>query len=64
MTQNDHEAWNADNYPGTLQLCECCGEETGRCEEDSMYSDDGDIGPMCEDCYKCNNPGSEGKINA
>lgn len=51
MTQSEHENWNASNYPGTRQLCEECGDETGRCEEDSMYTDDGD-GPLCEECYK------------
>ena len=50
MSQNEHEAWNASNYPGTRQICCNCEEPTGRCEEDSMYSDDGE-GPFCECCY-------------
>lgn len=51
MTQSQHEEWNASNYPGTLQLCEHCDEPTGRCEDDSLYLDDG-TGPLCWDCYK------------
>jgi hypothetical protein len=50
MTQAQHEDWNASHYPGTLQLCESCGEPTGRCEEDSIYTDAGD-GPLCQSCY-------------
>ena len=51
MTQSEHEAWNARNFPGTRQLCEQCGEPTGRCEDDSLYAnDDGEIGPLCEEC--------------
>ena len=41
--------WNANNYPGTLQLCSECGEPTGRCEEESLYVDD--FGPLCLDCW-------------
>lgn len=38
-----------------VQLCACCGEATGRCNEDSIYlphrnPDWSDIGPLCEDC--------------
>lgn len=52
MHQHEHEAWNTNNYPGTLQLCSECGEPTGRCEEDSIYLDeDHEFGPLCEDCY-------------
>ena len=53
MTQSEHEAWNARNSPGTRQCCVKCGEATGRCEDDSLYvyNDDGEIGPLCEDCY-------------
>lgn len=43
-----YEAWNARNYPGTRQLCDYCGEPTGRCEEDAIYV--GDDGPLCFDC--------------
>lgn len=49
LTQSQHESWNDANYPGTRQLCECCDEPTGRCEEDSMYAND--EGPLCEECY-------------
>ena len=51
MTQNEYRAWNANNYPGTLQICCQCESETGRCEEDEIYLDDGETGPLCEDCY-------------
>ena len=50
MTQDAHERWNAQHYPGTRQLCCDCDAETGRCEEDSMYTDEGH-GPLCEDCW-------------
>lgn len=50
MAQSQHNTWNANNYPGTLQLCSLCGEPTGRCEDDSIYLDDGDE-PICEECY-------------
>ena len=48
MTQEEHAHWNAENYPGTLQLCSKCDEPTGRCEEDSILDDEGN--PHCEDC--------------
>lgn len=51
MTQGQHEAWNAHEYPGTRQLCERCDEPTGQCEEDSFYLDDG-TGPLCRECYR------------
>jgi len=50
--QDQHESWNAFNYPGTRQLCSQCNDATGRCEEDSIYADeDGEIGPLCVDCW-------------
>lgn len=49
MDQSEHRAWNASNWPGTRQLCDLCGDETGRCEEDSIYLDE-DSGPVCEQC--------------
>ena len=52
MTQGAHESWNAPHYPGTRQLCSLCDEPTGRCEEDSLYFEDGM--PLCEDCYRRN----------
>lgn len=57
MSQGDHEAWNAGNYPGTRQLCSECDEPTGRCEEDAIYTDAheesyGEIGPLCEECWE------------
>jgi hypothetical protein len=48
MTQSEHENWNADNYPGTLEICIKCDEPTGNCEEDNILDDDGY--PHCYDC--------------
>jgi len=50
MHQNDHERWNATHYPGTRQLCVCCEEPTGQCEED-MWTVDHIDGPLCKSCY-------------
>jgi hypothetical protein len=50
MYQDEHVAWNLNNYPGTLQLCIVCEEPTGRCEDDELYIED--EGPLCEECYK------------
>jgi hypothetical protein len=50
MFQADHERWNASHYPGTRQLCSKCEEPTGRCEDDSLYSED-ESGPFCEACW-------------
>ena len=49
MDQGEHEKWNASHYPGTRQMCCCCNEPTGRCEEDSIW-DEKTGGPMCEEC--------------
>lgn len=49
MSQDEHERWNASNYPGTRQLCSKCGEPTGRCEDDSLHDADGE-GPVCLEC--------------
>jgi hypothetical protein len=49
MDQSAHEAWNAQHYPGTRQLCARCEEPTGRCEDDAIYF--GEDGPLCMDCY-------------
>lgn len=49
MHQDQHEAWNSRNYPGTLQLCSVCDEPTGRCEEDELCLEDGE--PLCETCW-------------
>lgn len=53
MHQHEHEAWNAKHYPGTLQMCSICDDPTGRCEDDTIYSIEGE--PLCEDCAE-NNP--------
>ena len=50
MYQSEHKAWNAGNYPGTRQLCSECEAPTGRCEDDSIFTED-DTGPLCEECY-------------
>jgi hypothetical protein len=50
MLQSEHEAWNAEHYPGTRQLCSQCEQPTGRCEDDTLCFDDG--APLCENCYR------------
>lgn len=55
--QCEHEAINAREYPGTRQLCALCDAPTGRCEEDSIFLDDG--GPVCEECYATRTPVAE-----
>lgn len=50
MHQSEHEAWNVSHYPGTRQLCSNCDSPTGRCEEDTIFDDDGN--PICEECSK------------
>ena len=57
MYQSEHENWNACNYPGTRQLCSKCDEPTGRCEDDSLWSDDGES--LCEECYILQNKGDD-----
>ena len=49
LHQHAHAQWNANQYPGTRQLCEMCHKPTGRCEEDSMTNVDGLI--VCVECY-------------
>tara|TARA_R110000737_G_scaffold335787_1_gene354811 strand:- start:269 stop:487 length:219 start_codon:yes stop_codon:yes gene_type:complete len=48
MTQSEHDAWNENNYPGTLEVCYECDEPTGNCEEDNILDDSGDA--YCYDC--------------
>ena len=48
LSQPEHEKWNSCHYPGTRQLCSKCEEPTGRCEEDSIIDDNGNV--LCEDC--------------
>ena len=50
MSQIDHENWNSDNYPGTRQLCSKCEKPTGRCEDDSLNTED--FEPLCEKCWE------------
>ncbi len=49
-TQTEHEQINARGYPGTRQLCSKCDKPTGRCEDDSIYTEDIEE-PLCEDCW-------------
>ena len=49
MDQAQHARWNAQHYPGTLQVCCRCEQPTGRCEEDAI---DTLLGPICETCEK------------
>lgn len=51
ISQRLHEEWNKSNYPGTRQLCIECGEPTEKCEEDSIYTEEGK-GPFCLKCYE------------
>jgi hypothetical protein len=50
LSQSEHEAWNARQYPGTQQLCVLCDEPTERCEADAIYNA-AEVGPLCESCY-------------
>lgn len=52
-SQAEHRMHNADNYPGTRQLCVMCNLETERCEEDSLWVElwGEDIGPLCSECH-------------
>ncbi|WP_435638269.1 hypothetical protein [Carnimonas bestiolae] len=58
MSQSSHSAWNAGNYPGTLQMCSMCGEPTERCEEDSIYIEGFDD-PVCMQCYMARENGEK-----
>lgn len=49
LSQDEHERWNAQNWPGTREICCKCGEATGRCEEESVSIDED--GPVCDECY-------------
>lgn len=48
--QVEHNRINAICYPGTRQLCIMCDSPTDRCEEDSIFTKDGN-GPLCTNCY-------------
>ena len=51
MDQIEHQRWNANHYPGTRQLCDLCGEPTGRCEEDTLW-DQAEEHKLCEFCWR------------
>lgn len=63
LTQDEHARINAREYPGTRQLCFKCEEPTGNCEEDAIYTEDGE-GPFCEDCYHETDEYKNGANNA
>lgn len=46
LSQTEHAKWNANNYPGTRQICTNCGEPTELCEEDGFFNDKGE--PFCD----------------
>lgn len=48
ISQKDHEQWNANHYPGTRQLCSVCDEPTGFCEDDGLWTKEGE--PLCSEC--------------
>jgi hypothetical protein len=51
LGQDEHARINA-RHPGlTRQHCAVCGEETGRCEDDSMFDERTEEGPLCEKCW-------------
>jgi len=49
MDQDAHRSWNGQHYPGTRQLCVECEKPTGRCEDDSIFTEEGH-GPLCVEC--------------
>ena len=49
ISQAEHAAINAREYPGTRQVCVVCAQPTGRCEEDAIYDSLGN-GPLCPEC--------------
>lgn len=54
LTQGQHAEVNA-RYPGcTEEHCSQCGERTGRAGrgEDSIYCDECEAGPFCEQCWR------------
>jgi hypothetical protein len=50
-SQDEHRRINAQEYPGTRQLCSQCEAPTDRCEEDAIYTAEG-CGPLCESCWR------------
>ena len=48
LSQDEHERINAEEYPGTRQLCFSCGGATGRTVEDAILDQEGN--PLCEEC--------------
>ena len=59
MAQSAHDEWNSHVYPGTLQLCSICDEPTGRCEDDTIWSEITSE-PLCADCL-CAEEAAESK---
>lgn len=48
MTPAEHDRYNAVHYPGTRQMCDKCDNPTGRCEDDEIRDDEGNV--YCEEC--------------
>lgn len=56
LDQDEHERWNASNYPGTREMCVRCDEPTGASEEHSLtafvgHEPNDEITPVCSECY-------------
>ena len=52
-SQNEHNQYNKNHYPGTRQICVVCKSPIERCEEDDLYvcKNMEEIGPLCRNCY-------------
>lgn len=60
-SQSEHERINAQEYPGTRQMCTACDSPTDKCKEDTLGMDIDHYhwwhtctiwhGPLCEVCY-------------
>lgn len=63
LTQAEHNAINAREYPGTREMCRECDQPTGNAGkgDGSLYCPDDDcgLGPFCWGCYDIHCPYSE-----
>ena len=50
ISQTEHNEWNQNHYPGTRQMCNVCGGETGRTEETTLRNTDELT--LCLDCFE------------
>lgn len=48
LTPSQHNKWNYNNYPGTLQICCRCCKPTEKCEEDEITDEYGNT--YCVNC--------------